>query len=233
MTCQKCGFEVPEGAAVCEKCGTAVQEYMPLQAPRATKFCSHCGAKVLLEAEICPQCGCRLVEKKTKKKATLLLLAVVGVFLIAAIAAVMMIREGKINPFLDQNTKYALRVANGFKEALYEPDSMEVEEVYVWITDNAEDTSEDEEKTLARVYIKYSGQNLLGGTASTEGFAYIYEDETMERITLDSLKKSVLASGVDERLVGLVDIIYKNRVEDIIENGVEVDAEEVNKLLKQ
>lgn len=54
--CEKCGAEVPNGAAFCSACG-AVMPKAPEPAPSETKKCEHCGAEVKEGMRFCTSCG--------------------------------------------------------------------------------------------------------------------------------------------------------------------------------
>lgn len=49
MYCKNCGNEMPEGAVVCVKCGTA--------AGKGNKYCPFCKGETQPGAEICVHCG--------------------------------------------------------------------------------------------------------------------------------------------------------------------------------
>ncbi|MDR0568422.1 MAG: TM2 domain-containing protein [Spirochaetaceae bacterium] len=70
--CTHCGAEVPQGAAVCLKCGFAVNGKSS-----EVKFCGNCGSNVDTGAAICLKCGFALAENKSDKDwITVLLLAI-------------------------------------------------------------------------------------------------------------------------------------------------------------
>ena len=54
--CEKCGAEVPNGAAFCSACG-AVMPKAPEPAPSETQKCEHCGAEVKEGMRFCTSCG--------------------------------------------------------------------------------------------------------------------------------------------------------------------------------
>lgn len=58
MFCQKCGKEIPDGAAFCGECGTKAGGDPQL------KFCKHCGAKITADAVMCVHCGRQVEELK-------------------------------------------------------------------------------------------------------------------------------------------------------------------------
>lgn len=80
MTCPKCGANLPDGAAMCTNCGSALNQ------------CPNCKNAVDVNAVMCPKCGAKLapipvagVKKKKSHTALIIVAVVVGVIILGAI----------------------------------------------------------------------------------------------------------------------------------------------------
>lgn len=56
QTCEKCGAEVPAGAAFCSSCGAPMKTEDP-EAKEPVVFCTSCGAKMPAGIKFCTACG--------------------------------------------------------------------------------------------------------------------------------------------------------------------------------